>query len=308
MPGPIAAIDCGTNTIKLLIGELPDVAVRESRMVRLGQGVDTTGVLADEALERAFAVIDEYAEMVRAHGVAPERIRFCATSATRDASNAEVFAAGVEARLGVRPEVLAGDEEARLAYAGAVRALAPDAPTPILVVDIGGGSTELILGDADGPVAARSADVGSVRLSERHLRSDPATMEEVTACVADIEVAIDAAEEAGVDLASARTVVGIAGTCTTIAAGVLDLPAYDPEKVDHAVLPVARSRTFCSHLVAATTAQRLAMGFMHPGRADVIDAGALIMDRVLARVGVEQWTCSEADILEGIAWSVAARD
>ena len=308
MPGPIAAVDCGTNTIKLLIGELPDVAVRESRVVRLGQGVDTTGELAAEALTRAFAAIDEYAVLIREHGVPPERIRFCATSATRDASNAEVFAAGVEARLGVRPEVIAGDEEARLAYAGAVRALPADAPTPVLVIDIGGGSTELILGDADGPRAALSNDVGSVRLSERHLRSDPATLDEVTACVADVEAAIDAAEAVGVDLASARTVVGIAGTCTTIAAGVLDLPAYDPEQVDHAVLPVSDSRAFCSHLVAATTAQRLAMGFMHPGRADVIDAGALIMDRVLARVTVDTWTCSEADILEGIAWSVAARD
>ena len=308
MPGPIAAVDCGTNTIKLLIGELPDVVVRESRVVRLGQGVDTTGELAAEALERAFAAIDEYAVLIREHGVPPERIRFCATSATRDASNAEVFAAGVEARLGVRPEVIAGDEEARLAYAGAVRALPAGAATPVLVIDIGGGSTELILGDAEGPRAALSNDIGSVRLSERPRLPDPATLDEFPAGVADIEAAFDAAEAAGVDLASARTVVGIAGTCTTIAAGVLDLPAYDPARVDHAVLPVTDSRAFCSHLVAATTAQRLAMGFMHPGRADVIDAGALIMDRVLARVGVEEWTCSEADILEGIAWSVAGRD
>ena len=307
MSTTIAAIDCGTNTIKLLIGALPDVVVRESRMVRLGQGVDTTGALHPDALERAFAALDEYAVLVREHGVTPDRIRFCATSATRDASNADLFAAGVEARLGVRPEVIPGAEEAVLAYSGAVRGLASQASAPLLVIDIGGGSTELILGDETGPLAAHSADIGSVRLSERHLHSDPATDDEIAACVADIEAALDAAEAVGVDIASAATVIGIAGTCTTIAAGVLTLPAYDPDAIDHAVLSVAGARDFCADLVGATTAQRLGLGFMHPGRADVIDAGALIMDRVLARVSTTHWTVSESDILEGIAWSIAHR-
>lgn len=303
----IAAIDCGTNTIKLLIGALPDVAVRETRMVRLGQGVDTTGALHPDALERAFAALDDYAVLLREHGVTPDRIRFCATSATRDASNAELFAAGVEARLGIRPEVIPGDEEARLAYSGAVRGLRAEADAPLLVIDIGGGSTELILGDRTGPVAALSADIGSVRLSERHLHSDPATDAEVAACLVDIEDALDRAEAAGVEIASAATVVGIAGTCTTIAAGVLTLPVYDPDAIDHAVLSVEGSRDFCADLVGATTAQRRGLGFMHPGRADVIDAGALIMDRILARVSPTHWTVSEADILEGIAWSMAHR-
>ncbi len=306
---PIAAVDCGTNTIKLLVGALPDVAVRVSRVVRLGEGVDATGRLSDAALERAFAAIDEYAEIIRAHEVPPERIRFCATSASRDASNSDVFAAGVRDRLGVDPEVIPGAEEAALAYAGAVRGLplAADATGPVLVIDIGGGSTELILGDASGPFASHSADIGSVRLSERHLHSDPATPAEVAACVADVDAHLDAVEAAGVDIASATTVVGIAGTCTSIAAGVLALPVYDPEAIDHAVLPVDATRADCRALVEATTAQRLALGYMHPGRADVIHAGAIIMDRILARTTPETWTVSEADILEGIAWSVMNR-
>lgn len=308
----IAAIDCGTNTIKLLVGALPHVDVRASRMVRLGQGVDTTGQLHPDALARAFEALDEYAAVIRQFGVKPENIRFCATSATRDASNAEEFAAGVEARLGVRPEVIPGAEEAQLAYSGALRGLlarggAAEITYPVLVIDIGGGSTEVILGDENGPVAAHSANIGSVRLSERHLHSDPSTADEVAACVVDVERALDEIEAAGVDIAAARTVVGIAGTCTTIAAGVLALPAYDPDAIDHAVLSVDGAQALCADLVAATTAQRLALGFMHPGRADVIDAGAIIMDRLLARVSPSTWTVSEADILEGIAWSVARR-
>jgi exopolyphosphatase/guanosine-5'-triphosphate,3'-diphosphate pyrophosphatase len=198
----VAAIDCGTNTIKLLIGDLPDVVVRETRMVRLGQDVDRTGRLADEALDRVFAAIDEYAVLVEAHDV--ERIRFCATSATRDAANAQEFSDGVLARLGVRPEVITGAEEAALAFDGAVRNLASAPQHPVLVVDIGGGSTELILGDRR-PTSAHSMDVGSVRLHERHLRSDPPTAEQVAACVADIEAALDACP---VDPGAASTVVG----------------------------------------------------------------------------------------------------
>ena len=307
MSAKIAAIDCGTNTIKLLIGALPDVVVRETRMVRLGQGVDTAGALHPEALERAFAALDDYAVLLREHGVTPDRIRFCATSATRDASNAAVFAAGVEARLGVRPEVIPGAEEALLAYSGAVRGLVTEAAAPLLVIDIGGGSTELILGDRNGPLASPSANIGSLRLSERHLHAAPSSPTEIEACVADIEGALDQAGAAGVDIAAAATVIGIAGTCTTIAAGVLMLPAYDPDAVDHAGLSVHGAREVCADLVAATTTQRLGLGFMHPGRADVIDAGALIMDRVLARVSTSHWTVSEADILEGIAWSLAER-
>lgn len=303
---PVAAIDCGTNTVKLLIGTLPEVAVREMRMVRLGQGVDTTGELAPEALERCFAAIDEYAVLIAEHGVPVERIRFCATSATRDARNADVFTRGVEQRLGVRPEVIAGAEEAALAFDGAVRNLATPAEAPVLVVDIGGGSTELVLG-GDAPEASISLDVGSVRMHERHLRSDPATSEEIAACVADVDATLDRAEAAGVELGRAATVVGVAGTCTTVAAGCLDLPGYDREVIDQSVIAVSDTHAFLDRLLAASVAERLAMPFMHPGRADVIDAGALILDRVLRRTSVYTWTVSESDILDGIAWSVVGR-
>lgn len=298
----IAAIDCGTNTVKLLIGDLPDVAVRESRMVRLGQGVDRTGRLADEALERAFAAIDEYAALIAAHDVS--RIRFCATSATRDAANASVFSDGVHARLGVRPEVIGGDEEAALAFDGAVRNLRASPAEPVLVIDIGGGSTELVLGSGGSPDAAHSMDVGSVRLHERHLHDDPPTAAQVDACVRDIDAALDACP---VDPGAAASVVGIAGTITSVVAGVLDLPAYDPEVIDQAVVPVGDVHAFVDRLVAMTVAERLALPWMHPGRADVIDAGALVLSRVLRRSGATTMTASEADILDGIAWSIAGR-
>ncbi len=295
----IAAIDCGTNTIKLLIGDLPDVAVRETRMVRLGQGVDATGRLADDALERAFAAIDEYAVLIAAHDVT--RLRFCATSATRDSTNASVFADGVQARLGVLPEVLSGDEEAALAFGGAVRNLRDVATPPVLVIDIGGGSTELILGH-HAPDTAYSMDIGSVRLHERHLHSDPPTAAELAACVADIDAALDACP---VDPAAAATVVGVAGSIITVASGVLDLPAYDAAQTDQAVIPVAGVHTYVDRLVGLTVSERLALPYMAPGRADVIDAGALILSRILRRTRVETMVVSEADILDGIAWSIA---
>jgi len=295
----IAAIDCGTNTIKLLIGDPPDVVVRETRMVRLGQGVDRSGRLADEALTRAFAAVDDYAALIREHDVS--RIRFCATSATRDAANGDVFAGGVHERLGVSPEVLTGDEEAALAFDGAVRHLRTPPETPVLVVDIGGGSTELVLG-ADNPDIAHSMDVGSVRLHERHLHDDPPTADQVRACVDDIDAALDASP---VDPASAATVVGVAGTTLSVVAGVLDLPSYDVEVIDQAVVPIADVHDFVDRLVAMPLEQRLALPWMHPGRADVIDAGALILSRVLRRMGADSLVASEADILDGIAWSIA---
>ena len=307
----VAAIDCGTNTIKLLIGDHHDgsdggleVLARETRMVRLGQGVDATGRLSEEALLRAFSAIDAYAELIAEHAV--EQIRFCATSATRDAANAAEFRAGVGARLGVEPEVLSGDEEAAVAFAGAMSNITEADARPILVVDIGGGSTEVVLGDDTRPgdeavLAAKSLDIGSVRLHERHIRHDPPTREEVEAVVRDID---DHLDTCGVDLAAAATVVGIAGTMTTVAAGVLDLAAYDPVAIDRSVHAVDDVHAYVDRLVAMTVSERLALGYMHPGRADVIDAGALIASRVLRRTTVASLLVSEADILEGIAWSL----
>ncbi|WP_246160404.1 Ppx/GppA phosphatase family protein [Nocardioides humilatus] len=297
---PVAAIDCGTNTIKLLIGDLPEVAVRESRMVRLGQGVDATGRLAPEALVRAFEAIDEYARLIADHGA--ERIRFCATSATRDADNSAEFTAGVRARLGIDPEVLSGEEEARLAFDGAVRGTTPG-PEPVLVFDVGGGSTELILGTrAEGPMAAHSMDIGSVRLHERCLGGDPATDDQLAACIAAIDAALDACP---VDPAAAAAVIGVAGTVTTVAAGVLGLPAYDRELIHGRALDIDDVHRTVDELVHLTRAERLALGYVHPGRLDVIDAGALIVSRVLRRVQVPTLTVAETDILDGIAWSLA---
>jgi exopolyphosphatase / guanosine-5'-triphosphate,3'-diphosphate pyrophosphatase len=304
----VAAVDCGTNTIKLLVADLDAEAgtehelVREMRMVRLGQDVDRTGRLADEALERTFTAVDEYARLVAAHDV--EAIRFCATSAARDVDNGDEFAAGVEARLGVRPEVVSGDEEAQLSYDGATRGLAGhDLPAPFLVVDIGGGSTELILGDGHGHVrSARSLDIGSVRMTERHLRSDPPTRDEIAAAAGEVAATIAGS---GVPLGEARTVIGVAGTITTVAAGVLDLKEYDRAAIDQAVLTVSDVHALTDRLLAMSVEERRGLPYMHPGRADVIGAGALILDEVLRRASVDTLLVSEADILDGIAWSVA---
>jgi exopolyphosphatase/guanosine-5'-triphosphate,3'-diphosphate pyrophosphatase len=297
---PVAAVDCGTNTVRLLVGALPEIAVRESRIVRLGQGVDATGRLSEEALARTFAAMDDYAATIREHGVT--RVRVCATSAVRDAANGDVFVQGVQERFGVGPDVLTGEEEARLAFDGAVRNLTGPAPAPVLVVDIGGGSTELVLGSSDGTVdAAHSMDIGSVRLTERHLHGDPPSADEVAACVADIETHLD---EAPVPVGDARTVVGVAGSTLTIAAGVLELTAYDHAAIDQARLAATDVAAFVDRLVAMRVDERRALPYMNPGRADVIGAGGLILARVLARAHVATMVASESDILDGIAWSL----
>ena len=307
----VAAIDCGTNTIKLLVAEVDGSSlsrhlVRETRMVRLGEGIDRTGRFSEAALARAFAAIEEYAALVGDHDVA--RIRFCATSATRDAANGDVFARGVRERLGCDIDVVTGEQEAHLAFGGAFRHLRAAPLDPVLVVDIGGGSTELVIGagGADGPAPrqAHSMDIGSVRLHERHLHTDPPTAEEVAGCVAAIDAHLD---RSPVEVASAATVVGVAGTVLTVVASALDLPGYDAEAIDQAVVPVERVDEVVDRLVRLTVAERLDLPYMHPGRADVIDAGALILSRVLARARVDSLVASEADILDGIAWSLVGQ-
>jgi exopolyphosphatase/guanosine-5'-triphosphate,3'-diphosphate pyrophosphatase len=301
----VAVFDCGTNSLRLLIadldpgtGEMTEL-VREMRIVRLGQGVDRTGRISEESMERAFVVLDEYAALVADHR--PDLTRFCATSAARDAANADVFMAGVTRRTGVRPEVIDGDEEARASFAGATRALT-DVDPPVLVVDIGGGSTELILGSADGNVElAQSLDVGSVRLTERHLLGDPPTEDEIAALCADVDAVLDTCR---IDLTLAHTVVGVAGTVTTVAAGVLDLLAYDRDRIHLARLARGDVHATVAALTAMTVAQRRSLGYMHPGRADVIAAGALLLDRVLRRTEVAELVVSESDILDGNAWSL----
>jgi len=304
----VAAFDCGTNSLRLLIadldpgtGEMTEL-VREMRIVRLGQGVDRTGRISAESMARTFAALDEYSSLVAEHR--PEAMRFCATSAARDADNSADFMTGVEKRLGVEPEVIDGDEEARASYAGVARVLG-DVVGPVLVLDIGGGSTELILGDADGQVlVAESLDIGSVRLTERHLHTDPPAREEIEALRADVDAALDGCR---VDPSVARTVVGVAGTVTTVAAGALGLPAYDRDRIHLAHLSRDLVHASVDDLVAMQIEDRRSLGYMHPGRADVIGGGALILDRVLGRTHVPELIVSESDILDGIAWSCVER-
>ncbi len=307
----VAGVDCGTNTIKLLVADFDrDAGVvteldRRSRMVRLGQGVDASGRLSDEALERVFSAVDEYATLVDDHQV--EAIRFCATSAARDADNAEVFVRGVEHRLGVTPEVLSGAEEAELSFAGATRTL-DDVEPPVLVLDIGGGSTELVLGGGHGDVhASASLDIGAVRLTERHLADDPPTAAQVEQLVAHVEEQLDRLPSHGVDLGLARTVLTVSGTGLTVVAGALDLPTLERGLVDRRSVPVARVRETVDRLVAMRVSEREALGYVLKGREDVIGAGALILRQVLSRTAATELTASVSDILDGITWSVAQR-
>jgi exopolyphosphatase/guanosine-5'-triphosphate,3'-diphosphate pyrophosphatase len=305
----VAAVDCGTNSIRLLVADLdPETGAeteldRRMLIVRLGQGVDATGRFADEALERTFAACDEYARVVAEHGVS--ELRFVATSATRDASNREEFFAGVRARLGVDPEVISGDEEANLSFRGATRALADDGsdhPTPYLVVDIGGGSTEFVLG-AGNVSAARSVDVGCVRMTERHFKSDPPTPAQIAAARQDIDAAIDLAAET-VDLAEAKTLVGLAGSVTTLAAIALGLSEYDRSQVHLARIPADVVRQTSADLLAMSHGRRAAIPVIHPGRVDVIGAGGLVLAQIMDRLGLPEVVVSEHDILDGIAYSV----
>jgi exopolyphosphatase/guanosine-5'-triphosphate,3'-diphosphate pyrophosphatase len=304
----VAAYDCGTNSLRLLVADFDGTSMtelaRDMRIVRLGEGVDRTGRISDGALQRTITALKDFDAMARELGA--ERTRFCATSAARDAENAAEFAAAVRAVIGVDPEVIPGAEEAALSFAGAVGSLGENYPQPYLVVDIGGGSTEFIVGGQQ-VEAARSLDIGSVRLTERHFADDPPSAGQVAAATADVEAAMDTLAEAGVDLSAARTVVGVAGTVTTIAAGALDLQAYDRDAIHHADLPVERVRRTIADLIAMSSDERRALGYMHPGRADVIGAGAVILDVLLRRTRVDSVLVSEHDILDGIALSCATK-
>jgi exopolyphosphatase/guanosine-5'-triphosphate,3'-diphosphate pyrophosphatase len=335
----VAAVDCGTNSLRLLLADvdpgragLTDV-VRRMEIVRLGQGVDQTGRLAPEALARTMTVLRDYADIIARSGA--QAVRMVATSATRDADNAAEFVRLVKEVLGVAPEVLTGDEEAVLSFTGATAELAagPD-PGPFLVADIGGGSTEFVLGLPRGddppqtppalfsggthppgpplgraarppkPPRAISVDIGCVRMTERHLHGDPPAAREVAAAVADIDAALDTVA-AAVPARDARTLIGLAGSVTTIAAIAMGLPAYDAARIHHARVAAADVHAVTRRLLTQTRAERAAIGVMHPGRADVIGGGALVLDRLMERFGFAGVLVSEHDILDGMAWSLA---
>ncbi|MFI9329715.1 exopolyphosphatase [Kitasatospora sp. NPDC052868] len=308
----VAAIDCGTNSIRLLVADLDpetgEITDLDRRMVvnRLGQGVDRTGRLHPDALARTFAACREYAEVIAAHGVGPDRIRFVATSASRDAENSEEYAQGVHDALGVRPEVVSGEEEAHLSFVGATKELTGGQfPAPYLVFDLGGGSTEFVLGTQD-VQAARSVDIGCVRLTERHFDgAELPTPEQVEEARAHVRAELDKAEQA-VPLTGAATLVGLAGTVTTVSAIAQDLPAYDSEAIHHSRISRERVAAIAADLLGATHAQRAAIPSMHPGRVDVIAAGALELLEIMERTGAAELVVSEHDILDGIAWSIAS--
>ncbi|MGY5884538.1 Ppx/GppA phosphatase family protein [Modestobacter lacusdianchii] len=311
----VAAIDCGTNSIRLLVADVPAVGahtdlLRRMEVVRLGQGVDATGRLAPEAIERTRVVLAEYAAQARELGA--ERVRMVATSASRDAANRDDFEAMVVATLGQLPDVVPGVEEAELSFLGATASLAaaaqahgsPAPRPPYLVVDIGGGSTEFVLGDAGGVRAARSVDVGCVRLTERHLRSDPPPPDEVQAAEADVRAALELVA-AEVPVGEAATLVGLAGSVTTVAALALGLTAYDPAAIHGSRIPVGAVRSVTAGLLTATRARRAASPVMHPGRVDVIGAGALVLRVIMDAFELEDVVVSEHDILDGIALRLA---
>ena len=308
-----AAFDCGTNSLRLLIADIAEDGTmteidRQMRIVRLGQGVDRTGAFHPDALQRTFAVCEEYADLIAQH--APERQRFVATSASRDVSNRDAFVDGVRARLGLDPEVIDGTEEARLSFLGATSGV-PDAQAPQLVMDLGGGSTELILGGGDAD-AAYSMNIGCVRLFERHLASDPPTQEQIAALRADVDDAFAEAVQ-HVDVSAARTLVGVAGTITTVAAATLDLDRYDRDAIHGATLSREQITATAERLVAMPSSERADLPYMHPGRVDVIAAGSLVfarlvelIDDAVSRAGGQlEIRVSESDILDGIALGLA---
>jgi exopolyphosphatase/guanosine-5'-triphosphate,3'-diphosphate pyrophosphatase len=311
----VAAVDCGTNSLRLLVADVDPVraelrdVVRRMEIVRLGQGVDSTGRLAPEALERTAGVLREYAAVIA--GSAVHAVRMVATSATRDADNAAEFTRCVKEVLGVAPEVLTGAQEAMLSFTGATAELAAERDGgPFLVADIGGGSTEFVLGAGatagPGPSAihAISVDIGCVRMTERHLHGDPPTGPEVAAAAADIAAALDTVA-AAVPVRQARTLVGLAGSVTTVAAIAMGLPAYDAARIHHARVTAAEVHEVTRGLLAQTRASRAAIGVMHPGRVDVIGGGTLILDQIMRSFRFGEVLVSEHDILDGIAWSLA---
>ena len=300
----VGVIDCGTNSIRLLIADIEGTTflevTRQMQVVRLGQGVDETNQFHPDALERTFAAVDLYAAELARRGV--EKIRFCATSATRDATNRNIFIDGVKERLGIEPEVISGDEEARLSFAGATREF-NRTDGPFLVVDIGGGSTEFVLG-TDTVESAISVNIGCVRMTERHFHNDPPTTDEVSIARSDIQNAIDIAS-ASVDIKSAKTLVCVAGTATTVAAAALNLPEYDRHAIHLSRISADQVHQVSNNFLTMTRDERAALGYMHPGRVDVISAGSLVLSEIMRATAAKEFVASENDILDGMAWSLA---
>ena len=312
----VAAIDCGTNSIRLLIAERVDGRLRdlhrEMRIVRLGEGVDATGRFSAEALARTEAALADYAVLLREHSV--RKLRMVATSATRDAANRDEFFAMTATILGaVVPgsiaEVITGSEEAELSFNGAVGEL-DSAAAPFVVVDLGGGSTEVVLGDSDGVQASYSADIGCVRMTERCLHSDPPTAAEVAAARTVVRERLAEALRV-VPVEQAKTWVGVAGTFTTIAALAQGMDTYDSDAIHLSRIRFSDMLAVSGQLLGMTREQRAALGPMHEGRVDVIGGGAIVVQELATalgeRAGIDELVVSEHDILDGIALSIPSR-
>lgn len=299
----VAAIDCGTNSIRLLIADISGgkfkEVLRDMEIVRLGQGVDENKSFHPDAINRTLAAVEKFKNQLAGKGV--EKIRFCATSATRDAANRDLFIEGVRQILGVEVEVIPGEEEARLSFNGATKELL-QSDAPFLVVDIGGGSTEFVYGNKEVEFA-KSVDIGCVRMSERHLKSQPVEMSQVAQAIIDIDTAI-AQAAAIVPISKAKTLVAVAGTATTIAAAALELKTYDRYAIHLSRIPAEKVHKVSAAFQAMTKSDISKLGFMHPGRVDVITAGSLVLSRVMAATGATEFVASESDILDGMAWSL----
>ena len=300
----VAAIDCGTNSIRLLIADIEGDNFREvlrtMEIVRLGQGVDETGQFHPDAIARTLAAVDLFAAEIAKRGV--QKIRFCATSATRDATNRQLFVDGVRERLGIEPEVISGEEEAALSFTGAIQDLQLS-DGPFLVVDIGGGSTEFVFGTTT-VEAAKSVNIGCVRMTERHFENDPALPAQIDAARVDIDEAI-AKAAAIVPITKAKTLIAVAGTATTVAAAALNLSEYDRYAIHLARISAKQVHEASHMFLTKTRDERLALGYIHPGRVDVIPAGALVLSEIMTTTGATEFVASESDILDGIARSLA---
>ena len=298
----VAAIDCGTNSIRLLIADITNgnfkEVVREMQIVRLGQGVDQNKSFHPDAIARTLSAVEKFAQLIASKGV--EKIRFCATSATRDASNRDLFTNGVKKILGVEVEVIPGEQEATLSFIGATKELS-QSDGPFLVVDIGGGSTEFVFG-SEKVEFAKSVNIGCVRMSERHLNLQPPTMAQIAEAIIDIDLAITHAAKV-VPISQAKSLVAVAGTATTVAAAALKLAEYDRYLIHLSRISAPSVHQVAAMFQSMNKDQIASLGYMHPGRVDVITAGALVLSRIMAATGASEFIASESDILDGIAWS-----
>jgi exopolyphosphatase/guanosine-5'-triphosphate,3'-diphosphate pyrophosphatase len=299
----VAAIDCGTNSIRLLIADITNgkfqEVLRTMEIVRLGQGVDENKSFHPDAIVRTLTAVKSFRDLIASKGV--EKIRFCATSATRDAANRDLFIDGVREILGVQVEVIPGEEEARLSFLGATKELDQN-QSPFLVVDIGGGSTEFVLG-SEKVDSAKSVNIGCVRMSERHLTSQPPTMDQIARAIVDIDLAITQAASV-VPITTAKSLIAVAGTATTVAAAALELSEYDRYAIHLSRISAEKVHKVAQMFQSMSKDEIASLGYMHPGRVDVITAGSLVLSRIMAATGASEFVASESDILDGIAWSL----